>query len=263
MHFVLAKPYNSPLLGGVVFFILLLITRGFNYPCCVLPSQMRAMKTMLLQVTSRFHELNHTYVLGEGTLLGIVRDGDLIRWDTDIDIHLPACQDTMDLFLHDKFLKKFQPLPDNGCQVKNVKVYHPRSFYQNAGLKPLYKKLYVELSFHGNNSKWANRSRISGFGFSFFGPFDAHRVLQNEYGMDYLNPIKGEDGGAGTNQFSGICPLIVLFFEFAVFLTACISCFYKNGRFYNGVKQCIAILLIPVTLLFLLLCFIELAVPYE
>ena len=69
---------------------------------------MRAMKTMLAQITSRFHELNHTYVLGEGTLLGIVRDGDLIRWDTDIDIHLPACQTTIDLFLRDEFLQEFQ-----------------------------------------------------------------------------------------------------------------------------------------------------------
>ena len=207
------------------------------------------------------------YVLGEGTLLGIVRDGDSIRWDTDIDIHLPACQTTIDLFLRDEFLQEFQtPRHCNANNSHGFKVYHPRSFRQNEGLKPLYKKLYVELSFHGtnDNSKWANRSHINGFGFSFFGPFNAHKVLENEYGMNYLNPIKGEDGGAGTNQFTGICPSIIFFFEFAVFLTVLIVCFQRNGsKFYDGASKCIAILFIPVTLLFLLLCFIELLVPYE
>lgn len=254
--------YNYPLLGGIVFFVLLLITRGFNYPCCVLPSQMRAMKNMLAQITSRFHDLNHTYVIGEGTLLGIFRDGDLIRWDSDIDLHLPSCQETINLLLQDEFLSEFPMGCRCNCSIgcTQVKVYHPRSFRQSGSLlKVLYKRLYVELSLNFSNIN--RRERFNGFGFLFYGPSNAHEVLQNEYGSSYLKPIKGEDGGAGTNQFTGICHMIAFSCEIMVFGIWMICCFGR--RFYNGANECIAVLFIPVNLLFCLLCFLELAVPFE
>ena len=45
---------------------------------------------LLLNVADVFDQHNILYHMEGGTLLGIVRDNDLIPWDTDIDISIPA-----------------------------------------------------------------------------------------------------------------------------------------------------------------------------
>lgn len=45
---------------------------------------------MLLDVCGIFEDANLPYTVDAGTLLGLVRDGDLIPWDDDLDLMLPA-----------------------------------------------------------------------------------------------------------------------------------------------------------------------------
>lgn len=47
-------------------------------------------RQMLLQATSLLDSFNIRYHLEGGTLLGIVRDKDLLPWDHDIDISIPS-----------------------------------------------------------------------------------------------------------------------------------------------------------------------------
>ncbi|MCB1760067.1 MAG: LicD family protein [Gammaproteobacteria bacterium] len=47
-------------------------------------------RTLLLDTVDIFNAAGIPYTLDAGTLLGIVRDGDLIPWDNDIDLMLPA-----------------------------------------------------------------------------------------------------------------------------------------------------------------------------
>jgi len=46
-------------------------------------------RRLLLEIVEVLDEAGIDYMLDAGTLLGIVRDGDLIPWDNDIDITIP------------------------------------------------------------------------------------------------------------------------------------------------------------------------------
>jgi phosphorylcholine metabolism protein LicD len=48
------------------------------------------MKSMLLKTIDILNEKKYKYWLEAGTLLGILRDGDLIPWDYDADLGVPA-----------------------------------------------------------------------------------------------------------------------------------------------------------------------------
>jgi len=48
------------------------------------------MKNMLLKTIDLLNENGFKYWLEAGTLLGIMRDGDLIPWDYDADLGIPA-----------------------------------------------------------------------------------------------------------------------------------------------------------------------------
>ena len=47
-------------------------------------------KALLLDTVDIFNRADIPYTIDAGTLLGIVRDGDLIPWDNDIDLMLPV-----------------------------------------------------------------------------------------------------------------------------------------------------------------------------
>ena len=50
----------------------------------------RRARALLLDTVDIFNRADIPYTLDAGTLLGIVRDGDLIPWDNDIDLMLPV-----------------------------------------------------------------------------------------------------------------------------------------------------------------------------
>lgn len=47
-------------------------------------------RALLLEITAMLDAAGIDYMLDAGTLLGIVRDGDLIPWDSDLDISIPS-----------------------------------------------------------------------------------------------------------------------------------------------------------------------------
>ena len=49
-------------------------------------------RKMLLDVCQVFNEADIRYMVDQGTLIGIAREGDLLPWDDDVDIALPADQ---------------------------------------------------------------------------------------------------------------------------------------------------------------------------
>lgn len=61
-------------------------------------------REMLLEATSLLDSYNIRYHLEGGTLLGIVRDKDLLPWDHDIDISIPSSFATALIKLRYKFL---------------------------------------------------------------------------------------------------------------------------------------------------------------
>ena len=65
------------------------------------------MKGMLLKTIDVLNENKFKYWLEAGTLLGIIRDGDLIPWDYDADIGIPAESADNIMKLRFKFLPKY------------------------------------------------------------------------------------------------------------------------------------------------------------
>ena len=154
-------------MGLAAMLALLVMTRTLYYPCRLLPSQQQALRTMLIQTSIQFNNSGIVYMIDEGTLLGIVRGGDVIAWDTDIDIVVPQ-----------KYSNKVDLLfPD---QKKTRKFYHERSLSQHVMWRPLYKRLYVEVSMISPLSKvhnFENRTILRALDNQFYGPSNPHARL--------------------------------------------------------------------------------------
>jgi phosphorylcholine metabolism protein LicD len=65
------------------------------------------MKKMLLATIDILNDNGIKYWLEAGTLLGVIRDGDLIPWDYDADIGIPEDMSAKLLELHAKFLPRY------------------------------------------------------------------------------------------------------------------------------------------------------------
>ncbi len=65
------------------------------------------MKNMLLRTIDILNEKKYKYWLEAGTLLGIIRDGDLIPWDYDADLGIPADSADEIMKLRKDFLPKY------------------------------------------------------------------------------------------------------------------------------------------------------------
>ena len=63
---------------------------------------------MLLDTTEILNAAGVSYFLDAGALLGLVRDGDLIPWDRDLDLLIPATELL-------KFRKNYTKLRMRGC----------------------------------------------------------------------------------------------------------------------------------------------------
>lgn len=88
---------------------------------------LRARK-MLLEVVMLLDKNGITYHLEGGTLLGIVRDNDLLPWDHDVDISIPVHE-------VDKFRRIFNDLYKKGYKVSKRK--------SKASIGPFVKGEYV------------------------------------------------------------------------------------------------------------------------
>jgi hypothetical protein len=225
--------YNYPLLGGFAFFILLLITRGFKYPCHCLPSQIKATQLMLAQLTTRFNDNNLSYILTENTILTL----DDVN---HLEIHLPfeQCQRTIDLFTTDVILKTFKKSCLSNCS--RLRVYH--AVTRNPTWKLFYKKLFFELIF--KNSSFSKRTQWPGYGFLYYGPPNTYEV--EEIIKQTIEP----------------CTILIVFIE--VFIgVSWLSTFCRSTSFHAVAVDCIAHTCIPIFILFLIICGIELTFPFE
>ncbi|MEA1899071.1 MAG: LicD family protein [Bacteroidota bacterium] len=97
---------------------------------------MPRMKKMLLITIDLLQKNNIPFWLEAGTLLGIYRDGDLIPWDHDADLSIPAEYSDKVLALKFKFLpqyymtkKKMQPIHKSWMPGDNTRVFKIKSLW--------------------------------------------------------------------------------------------------------------------------------------
>lgn len=78
---------------------------GFNKPCYLSKQDIDSLRKLATAVIMTLEELNETYWLDCGTLLGAYRDGDILKYDYDIDISRVRFVDVMKEL---EFVKRFK-----------------------------------------------------------------------------------------------------------------------------------------------------------
>lgn len=170
------------------------------------------MRRSLVDVTERLEAHAVPHILYEGTLLGLVRDGDIIPWDSDVDIAVfePIPATLLDALTDPVLLQTHVPEYRNssGCW----KVYSKEHYDQLDWMRLFFKRTYIDICFIGSREIDApiiqNRSRstLSVWGKKFFVPADVRRALSSMYGDHYMIPNRKDDRGAGFNSFADTCP---------------------------------------------------------
>lgn len=137
--------------------------------------------------------LNISYVLSDGTLLGLYRDGELIPHDTDIDVAVVLPTDTgsiiREFIKHDFSIGRFVLAYG---QVRQIVFYKNETlfdiiFYQKVGDKVL---AFNEKDFYfmHNANHYKNTSKLNCNGYAFSIPNDTEGWLAYVYGNDWKQP---------------------------------------------------------------------------
>jgi hypothetical protein len=111
----------------------------------------------LLKVREIFQKYNITFWLVGGTLLGAVRDGDFIPWDTDIDLAFYATDDP-------KLMPAIRDMQDFGLKV--IRTCNIDNWFQA-------KKNLICIGFASN---WPYRQAMWRW-YRFYEPFDVYSEL--------------------------------------------------------------------------------------
>ncbi|MEA1898679.1 MAG: LicD family protein [Bacteroidota bacterium] len=111
-------------------------------------------RKILFDVVNTFDQCNIIYHLEGGTLLGLVRDGDLLPWDHDVDISIPAEEMLkMDGCFRELYKKgykvtkrrsdiDFGPIKKGSCRILKVK---PLRISILKFFHPYFRKKYIML----------------------------------------------------------------------------------------------------------------------
>lgn len=157
----------------------------------------------LAEITALISEAGIDYYLCGGTLLGIIRDGDFIKWDWDVGIAVPAEQ----IYPHRKLLLK--NLKNADFNIQSV-TRSPVNYKINA-IK--YGCRYEILAFNLEGSERVRlRSKMPAFffsegstvslrGFKFRVLHPPEEYLAHYYG-DWKTPVKSTKRSVYTSQKS-------------------------------------------------------------
>ena len=124
-------------LGICLFAILIVLTANFvnvigplllgappNSPLSVCPS---TRQEMLIQFSEELELRGIPYSLMYGSLLGAVRDGNIIPWTPDIDIYIPDIGGTYRPKEHARFFGKPFPCTASGNNFVSCNYYHSKT----------------------------------------------------------------------------------------------------------------------------------------
>lgn len=181
-----------------------------NIPNLTKGNLARARK-MLFDVVEVLDNANIVYHLEGGTLLGIVRDGDLLPWDHDVDLSI-MITDTP------KFLKIKKELYRKGYKVTSKKSKHDIHPFKMGDYKifkikkivpsvvkwlfPRYKKNYIVLDIFikvndGNYCYWQAMNKLMRVSNKYYASYEtvnyrgASLKVPNDY-KDYLTQKYGD-----------------------------------------------------------------------
>jgi len=160
-------------------------------------------REILLEILPILNFNNIKYWVDCGTLLGIIRDGDIIEWDDDADLGvLYTSENWKKLLICIKSIDKFIFAPMNGIRPRFYYT-EPRShepwidFYgwvdkETANMQGRYSS--IETGFHRGLWPYKNHIgtpvKIQWKGIDIFIPQNPEERLIHLYGKSWKNPIK-------------------------------------------------------------------------
>lgn len=199
-----------------LFLLNLLLLAHFHYfyywPCFILRSQFAVMRRDLITTTQRLSAHNVPHILYEGTLLGLVRDGDIIPWDSDVDVAiLGPFDERFKKFLEDPLLlEEMVPV----LKSSGWALYSKSRFNQSDFMRVLYKRVYIDimsvpLDHEKEVTQDGKTSLFSVWGTKFPVPANVDRALSFMYGPTFMVPDRNNDRGCGFNTFPQICTYVM------------------------------------------------------
>lgn len=165
----------------------------------------RSAQRNLVDITRALDSHGIRHWLSDGTLLGLVREGNLIRRDADTDVGVEASTfnpDVLpDLVALGFTIKRMWGTPESGCELNLVRDYVKTDlFFFYGAAEGTYHSAYVE---EAPGSAFAERIDYSyeRFGVArvkfalgtFWCPDDYHRYLETKYGVGWHTPVSDWD----------------------------------------------------------------------
>lgn len=152
----------------------------------------KELRKLALSVIPKLNEHKINYWVDYGTLLGIIREGDIIKHDEDVDICL----------IPDENLgKKLQTIVDEIKENKYYLEYHTWGAYRIRKNILVYADLYimelkdnhyVDISGKLPLDLAGNFTYIDWKGISVRVPEKIHETLVWRYGKDYMTPVRSK-----------------------------------------------------------------------
>lgn len=152
------------------------------------------MNKQLIWIINLFNEYKINYWVDNGTLLGIMRDGDLIEGDKDIDISIWVKEE--------KKLKKLLPLLENEGYSISISSYNSYNFkYKFIPMKNNKKLLIIDVSLFDTylQCAWCPQ-QIIGFRAYYKFPTKLRNFISNIYSKYWK--IKRKDNDIKIQKFS-------------------------------------------------------------
>jgi len=179
----------------IVLLVILLVLLFFDIRYLLGIHRQNTLREIALDTIQAFNDNKVDYWVDYGTLLGIVREGDIIRHDTDVDI---CVVDSPDMHIKLRNAMKDIHKKDKGY----VFTYHPWGAYRiSKGLPISYfadiyltnkiEDRYVDPTGSLPIDLLGSRQYIEWKGISIRVPEDIHGTLKWRYGDDYMIPRKG------------------------------------------------------------------------
>lgn len=199
------------LLGLVVLCISTVIGIGLGAKKHIDSRRQTELRSMLEHFTARMHYYNLPYFLDFGTLLGHVREKDIILHDIDVDLGTFVDEINKDTFTSFKqemssmFFIRHAPTIVQFYLKANTNLNLDLYLYEGSEEKTLQWRHIVS----AKDAILPLQQVPFGegqHGFDVWIPQNAHQVLVDRYGEDYMTPKtwdKGKDGGA-TNRLKAI-----------------------------------------------------------
>jgi hypothetical protein len=162
----------------------------------------RQLRRLLRDLSSAFNASGIDYWCDFGTLLGLVRDGDLILGDKDVDLSVPIEEKPRVMALAPDLAARGYRVTDQGGDARVLlRVHDTRTpFYadvypyvrEGATLRSVLNSPFEDVPA----ALVSQRRRIEAFGASVQAPADTGAMLVLRYGPDYRSPRRNDKGSA-------------------------------------------------------------------